>query len=292
MHRPTFSIITPTYNRAYVLWKLIQGIQHQTFTNWEFLIVDDGSTDDTNKLIAEFQGDERIKYIVQKNQGPSAARNTGLSHSQGHIIVYMDSDDEPYKHFLSTIYSFLNRDEKKSFGVCNHNRSIELLGPNFKTISHKVDSATQNHSVTLQHFYNWEIKTTGSGLFHRRDKFFNKIEWKKDIYIEDLEFIMQLAMLDEEGFLHITQSLFHYRQKYGGDGLCSKANYLNYAHAFGQIYEWHKNDPLMKKPEVYLDRVKKYQEQHRKYLLGEEIPPIYKYFPEQNSNVRVESPYP
>src|SRR3989339_1465814 len=231
-----FSIITPTYNRAYVLWKMILGIQSQTFSDWELIIVDDGSFDDTKKLLAEFQFDYRVKYLYQNNQGPSIARNTGLSSALGEFIVYLDSDDEPYPHFLSTIFTCIQNQPEKNYGVCNHNRSIELLDQDFKTKSLKIDSAAQNQKVTLQNFYDWDVKTTSSGLFHRRDFFFDKVSWKPNIYIEDLEFLMQLGCLDPAGFLHIPESLFHYRQKHGSNGLCSQASYQTYADAFEKIY--------------------------------------------------------
>lgn len=266
---PKFSIIIPTYNRAYVLWKTILAIQAQTFTDWELLIIDDGSSDDTEKLLAEFQHDSRIFYYHQKNQGPSVSRNRGLTFASGEIIVYLDSDDEPYPHLLSTIFTSLKQNPDKNYGLCNHNRSIEFLDEHFKTKTLKIDPVAQNQKTTLQNFYDWEVKTTSTGLFHRKAPFFEKVSWKSGIYIEDLEFLMQLALLNEEGFLHIPQSLFHYRQKFGGDGLCSQASYKTYADTFDLIYQWHKQDPLMKKPEVYLSRIKKYNEMHEKHLRGE-----------------------
>lgn len=222
MTTPKFSIITPTYNRAYVLWKTILAIQHQACNDWELIIVDDGSTDDTKKLLAEFQGDSRIKTFYQDNQGPSSARNTGLEKATGEIILYLDSDDEPYPHLLSTLFFSLSHNKTKNYGVCNHNRSLEQLNSVHQTQAYRIDGTSQNQQVTLQHFYDWEVKTTSSGLFHRRKPFFQKAFWKPGIYIEDLEFLMQLAVLDEPGFLHIPQSLFHYRQQYGGNGSALK----------------------------------------------------------------------
>ena len=280
MNKPKFSIITPTYNRAYVLWKTLLAVQNQSLSDWELLIIDDGSTDDTKKLLAEFQDDERIKYFFQNNQGPSAARNRGLAVALGDVVTYVDSDDEPYPQFLSIIHRSLLSCPDRNYGLCNHNRTQELLDENFKTKALKIDSTTQNQSITLQNFYDWEAKTTSTGLFHRRDFFARKVAWKSNIYIEDLEFLMQLAVLNESGFLHIPQTLFNYRQKYGGDGLCSQASYHVWAHSFKTIYDLHKNDLLMKKAEVYLTREKKYNDLHQKDLRGDCIPQTYKYFPE------------
>lgn len=278
MANPKFSIITPTYNRAYILWKTILAIQQQAFSDWELIIIDDGSTDDTAKLLGEFQGDSRIKAYYQKNQGPSIARNTGLEKASGDIILYLDSDDHPYPHLLSTLFFSLSQNSSKNYGICNHNRSLEQLNSSYQVQNYRIDPISQNQQVTLQHYYDWQIKTTSSGLFHRRLPFLGKVLWKSGIYIEDLEFIMQLAVLDEPGFLHIPQSLFHYRQQYGGNGLCSQASYETYAKSFGQIYEWHKKDPLMKNSHVYIDRIKKYSDLQDKYLKGE-VPPLErKYF--------------
>lgn len=280
MHKPKFSIITPTYNRAYVLWKAILSIQNQSITDWEMLIIDNGSTDDTKKLLAEFQDDLRIKYFVQQNQGPSVARNLGLKNALGDVIVYLDSDDELFPQSLSIIQSSLASQPDKNYGICNHNRTQELLDDDFKTKALKIDPTPQHQAITLQNFYDWETKTTSTGLFHRRAFFEGRVSWTPNIYIEDLEFLMQLALIDEPGFLHIPQTLFNYRQKYGGDGLCSNASYETWAHSFGTIYEYHKNDPLMKNPDAYLSRVKKYKDLHEKDLAGEVTPQVYKFFPE------------
>ena len=60
-----FSIIIPTYNRGYILWKTIQSVQNQSWNDWELIVVDDGSTDDTKKVVREFQSDPRIHYFYK-----------------------------------------------------------------------------------------------------------------------------------------------------------------------------------------------------------------------------------
>jgi glycosyltransferase involved in cell wall biosynthesis len=79
---PLFSIILPTYNRAYVLWRAIQSVLAQTEARWELIVVDDGSTDDTSRLLEEFP-DICLRSVKTENRGPSAARNLGgrLSHA-------------------------------------------------------------------------------------------------------------------------------------------------------------------------------------------------------------------
>jgi glycosyltransferase involved in cell wall biosynthesis len=91
---PLVSVILPTYNRAHVLGKAIESILNQTYSNFEIIIVDDGSLDSTEKLVARYR-DNRIKYIRHtKNQGAVAARNTGIVASKGEYIAFQDSDNE------------------------------------------------------------------------------------------------------------------------------------------------------------------------------------------------------
>lgn len=102
---PFFSIIIPTYNRGHILPKTIQSALNQEFEDWELIVVDDGSTDNTKEIIESFsQNDLRIRYIYQSNQERSAARNNGIKNSNGKYICFLDSDDEYDQHHLSTIF--------------------------------------------------------------------------------------------------------------------------------------------------------------------------------------------
>lgn len=96
---PFFSIIIPTYNRAAFLNQAIKSILYQSYNDWEVIIVDDGSTDDTKNTIEQYQ-DNRIKYIYQNNSERSAARNNGIIHAQGDYILFLDSDDYLFPNFL------------------------------------------------------------------------------------------------------------------------------------------------------------------------------------------------
>ena len=96
MRYPIVSIIVPTYNRAHVLPRAIDSIIAQTTKHWEIVLVDDGSTDATREVAAEYQRrlSERFKYIRQANQGASRARNHGIDAAQGRYVAFLDSDDE------------------------------------------------------------------------------------------------------------------------------------------------------------------------------------------------------
>jgi Glycosyltransferases involved in cell wall biogenesis len=91
---PAVSVIIPTYNRAHTISQSIISILNQTYNNFELIIVDDGSTDNTEEVVKNFN-DKRIKYIAHKeNRGAASALNTGISFSSGSFVTFNGSDDE------------------------------------------------------------------------------------------------------------------------------------------------------------------------------------------------------
>lgn len=87
------SVVMPTFNRSYVLAAAIDSVIAQTHRNWELIVVDDGSTDDTSDVVEAYTKDERIQYVRMPNRGVSAARNRGLQEATGDIVAYLDSDN-------------------------------------------------------------------------------------------------------------------------------------------------------------------------------------------------------
>ena len=93
-HDITVSAIIPTYNRANIVIRAIQSVLNQTYQNFELLVIDDGSQDNTEEIVTGIH-DNRIKYIRhEKNKGVAAARNTGIEAAKGEFIAFLDSDDE------------------------------------------------------------------------------------------------------------------------------------------------------------------------------------------------------
>src|SRR5689334_4331637 len=89
---PLVSIVMPAYNRANFIIETIDSIQKQTYSNWELIIVDDGSTDRTSEIIMNIE-DKRIRYYKEQHRGMEDARNFGLEKARGEFIGFMDSDD-------------------------------------------------------------------------------------------------------------------------------------------------------------------------------------------------------
>jgi len=97
---PEVSVIIPTYNRAHLIKRGIQSVLNQTYQNFEIIVVDDGSTDNTEEEVKNFNN-KKIRYIrVNENKGAASARNTAIKVAQGDYIAFQDSDDEWFPNKL------------------------------------------------------------------------------------------------------------------------------------------------------------------------------------------------
>lgn len=96
------SIITPSFNSAKFIAETIQSVQNQTYQNWEMIIVDDGSSDETESvLLSIIQNDNRIQfYKLNQNLGPAVARNTGIEKASGDYMTFIDADDIWFPTFI------------------------------------------------------------------------------------------------------------------------------------------------------------------------------------------------
>ena len=118
-NNPLISIIIPVYNTAKYLPRCLDSVLKQTYQNLEIIVVDDGSTDNSPKIIKEYATkDNRIKVIHQKNAGLSAARNTGITKATGKYISFVDSDDEISHNMIKKLFDVLQRNNT-DISVCS-----------------------------------------------------------------------------------------------------------------------------------------------------------------------------
>lgn len=124
---PLVSIITPAYNCMNFLPDTIRSIQNQTYNNWEHIIVDDASSDNTKIIIQEYaKKDSRIRYIfMSKNLGVAVARNTGIMESKGKYIAFLDSDDLWKPEKLSVHINYMEKNNVQftysNYDIMNEN---------------------------------------------------------------------------------------------------------------------------------------------------------------------------
>lgn len=118
---PIVSIIIPSYNYGFVIGETLRNIQDQSFQNWEAIIVDDGSRDNTAAVVRQFvDTDARIRFFPQENKGVSAARNLGFQKATGKYIQFLDADDLLSRDKLTLQVDFLERNPDTDISYTDH----------------------------------------------------------------------------------------------------------------------------------------------------------------------------
>ncbi|MCM4158773.1 glycosyltransferase family 2 protein [Antarcticibacterium flavum] len=152
LNSPTISIITPTYNRAHLLPRMLDSIINQNYANWELVIADDGSKDNTEEVVLNYK-DSRIRYFKSDNRGATVQRNFGVSKATGDYIIFLDSDDWVEKDWLEKLTSNLIPENNNVIVTCgwrkvNQNFNEiekgypENLGPMFNNLKLNFLSGT------------------------------------------------------------------------------------------------------------------------------------------------------
>ena len=132
-----FTVFTPTFNRKELLEKLYKSLQKQTFKDFEWLIVDDGSTDGTKEKVEEFLSEKKldIKYYFKENGGKQRAYNFATEKANGELFICLDSDDEYVENGLEIILKYWKKYEKNSdiagMGYLSTYPNREIIGSSF-----------------------------------------------------------------------------------------------------------------------------------------------------------------
>lgn len=174
-----FSIITPTYNRSHLIGKGIESVINQSYDNWELIVIDDGSTDNTEEIVKSFD-DERLKYHWQENQERSIARNNGIDKATGAWICFLDSDDYYQIDYLDNLNKYINK-SKIIRSVMN---SVTTEGKEISRTSLYENEMSQQYYAILTH------NTLMQFCFHKsifhENRFLNISNW------EDKEFLVRV----------------------------------------------------------------------------------------------------
>lgn len=114
---PVITVIMPCYNSSATVLEAIDSVKAQTFSNWELLVIDDGSSDNTPEVVTSVS-DARIRMIRQVNGGSASARNKGLEHAKGEYIAFLDSDDSWEPDFLAQMLNALAPEHEAVLAYC------------------------------------------------------------------------------------------------------------------------------------------------------------------------------
>ena len=201
MEKGQVSIIVPCYNQAQYLPETLDSVLAQTYPNWECVIVNDGSPDNTDEVAKRYRDkDHRIKYVCQENKGLATARNVGIANSTGEYILPMDADDLIAPTYIEkAIGQFIEKPETKL---------VYCKGQTF--------GKSQNPMNLVDYDYNtfiWGNCIFCSALYKRSD--YNKTNGYNPNMshgLEDWDFWLSLLKEDDVVF-RIEEVLFYYRVK-------------------------------------------------------------------------------
>lgn len=179
------SVIIPTYNYAHFIGEAIESVLAQTYRNFEIIVVDDGSTDETSDVVSRFS---QVRYIQQTNQGIAAARNTGVRSSKGHYLVFLDADDCFLPHALAAGVASLNGNPSCAFASGHW----ELVSRDRKPLPSPPVICIKDNNYRAFLNYNY-IGTIGQVIF-RRSVFENEPGFDSSVPgCDDAEIYMRIA---------------------------------------------------------------------------------------------------
>ncbi|RYD56670.1 MAG: glycosyltransferase family 2 protein [Sphingobacteriales bacterium] len=159
------SVVVPTHNRAHLISRTVVSIQQQTYTDWELLIVDDGSTDNTKQVVEGLLSDKRIRYIQKENSGAAESRNVGVRNASSELITFLDSDDEAEPQWLEKMFALIGKDEKVPCAFCGLSIHDEH--------GNKTDAKVPTKKGPL---FQYEVcRFTNAGIFIMRKKYFDAV---------------------------------------------------------------------------------------------------------------------
>ncbi len=190
-HDPFFSVVIPTYNRAAFIPKLVRSILRQTDYDFEIIIVDDGSTDNTEDVVKTLKHDQ-LRYFRKVNGERGAARNFGARHTRGAFINFVDSDDVIYENHLQVARNFLKT-----------MKDVEIfhLGYDIKDESGKILRNPQDIQSINRQILGGNI-LSANGVFVRRDVILNN-PFNEDRQLSSLEdWELWIRMSSRFQFLH------------------------------------------------------------------------------------------
>jgi len=242
-----FSVIVPTYNHGYVLWRAILSILAQSFPFFEILIIDDASTDDTNRVVKVFT-DPRIRYFkLKKNSGPSGARNYALKKARGSLIAYLDSDNEWHKDFLEVMKSSFDKYPEKILLYAKKNYRLSFVERNNSELKEKrIRDEITNHKkfFDLKRLWHRRILIDTNTMCHRKKEILELGAWDENLaFWEDWELTLRISKVYPDGFLYLNRSLVNYEQKINLEKADEIFNFWEEEEK--KIFEKHKGHPLL-----------------------------------------------
>lgn len=193
--KPIVSVIIPVFNAEKNIDYCIQSLLNQSFQNFEILIIDDGSTDNTLAVLKKYQFNERIRIIKQRNLGVSIARNSGISNASGKYIGFVDADDTVLPNYLENLVNAIRIESNIDVSICG----FTIKDSSTKKIEYKTNFEEKIVSASnmISHIFDFDGPQgfVWNKLWKKEIIVKNKISFNTDIRMaEDLLFVIDYLL--------------------------------------------------------------------------------------------------
>lgn len=252
------SVIIPVYNMEKYLAKCLDSVLYQEYDDYEILIIDDGSTDNSRDIIDYYMEkySDRIEVVCQKNKGLGGARNTGIENAKGEYFLFLDSDDSLENNVLCELDKEINRTNAQIivYGI----KTISENGGELQRIEHeqkkheKLDLKS-NRDIFLI------LPAAWNKLYHRDLFIKTGIRFPEKVWYEDIRTIIKLYPI-AKGISFIDKCYYNYLQRSGS--IMNNSNVkrnIEILYAFDDIIEYYNKNQLM---ESYQDEIEFLAIQH------------------------------
>ena len=201
------TVITPTFNRANLISKTIESILSQTYKNFEYYILDDGSTDNTKEVVEPYLKDKRVKYLYHENSGEPDTVNWGWNLAKGEYFTQINSDDLVHKDLFKEMVEAMDKNKDKIVAYTDYN----FIDENDNIIL-KQKNIDWDFIEALSKFSCYPAMV---GTFIRKSALtdWNYIRTDKYKYINDIEMYWSMALVGD--FIHVPKNLVSWRQHNG-----------------------------------------------------------------------------
>lgn len=204
------SIIVPLFNSELYLNDCVQSILSQDYPNWELILIDDGSTDNSGSICRNFTAkDHRIKYVRCENKGPSHARNLGLDMIQGEYVMFVDSDDQLLPEAISVL---LKTQKKYNADYVEGNIRESSIRNKISPSESKIIIYSKTEALDNLLYQKKLLSSPWAKLYKR--SLFKEIRFREGIIYEDLQLIYRI-IYNSEIVVYIDYPVYFYRKHSG-----------------------------------------------------------------------------
>lgn len=182
-HKPFFSIVTISYNQGSYLVNCIKSIINQSFNNFEYIIQDPGSIDNSRKILKNYFNDSRIKIFFEKDSSPGDGLNKGFSKARGLYYLFINADDELHSHALEKLYSIINNNP----GFDVYSGAASIIDKNGKTLRYTYSDQMNLKRASYGSCIVVQQATCFSSFIFKKVGGFNKenfISWDGELFID------------------------------------------------------------------------------------------------------------